>query len=403
MNPIKKVVTMLKEMQAQVEKEGEEDKEAYDKYACWCKTNDAEKTAAIENAEKMIDDLTSTIDKLAALKAQLTTEIEKLEQDLAAAQSALETAAAEREKEKAEFEASEKDMKDALSALSEAIEVLSKVQLMQKQGKGQSPQVGQMLLQVRNIVHSNLKHYHDVMRADLWDFLSSANTFLPKQQGVSALSTGQDPIPGGGAAAGAKSYNSRSGQIFGILSQMRDEFGKDLAAAQKEELRAMITFHNLKAAKQMEIDAATKLKDSKEAELAQATQDDAQAKEDLEDTQAAMSSDQKFLLELKKNCKVADEEYAARAKVRGEELVALSEALKILTSEDSRDLWGKTMSFLQIGAVGSSHSVHSSSTKSSSRAAAVKRIMQVAKKTKNWQLATLTVRVQLDGFTKVKD
>merc|ERR1719420_1000900 len=101
---------------------------------------------------------------------------------------------------------------------------------------------------------------------------------------------GQDPIPGGGAAAGAKSYNSRSGQIFGILTQMKDEFGKDLANAQKEELRAMITFHNLKAAKQTEIDAATKLKDKKSADLAQATQDDAQAKEDLEDTQAAMAS-----------------------------------------------------------------------------------------------------------------
>merc|ERR1719420_789600 len=117
----------------------------------------------------------------------------------------------------------------------------------------------------------------------------------------------------------------------------------------------MITFQNLKTAKQKEIDAATKLKDHKSAELAQATQDDAQAHEDLEDTQAALSSDQKFLMELKKNCKIADEEYVVRAKVRGDELVALGEALKILTSDESRDLFGKTMSFLQISSVDSSH------------------------------------------------
>ena len=42
-----------------------------------------------------------------------------------------------------------------------------------------------------------------------------------------------------GAAAGAKSYNSRSGKIVGILSEMHDEFSRDLSAAQKAELQAL--------------------------------------------------------------------------------------------------------------------------------------------------------------------
>merc|ERR1719421_2629886 len=136
-----------------------------------------------------------------------------------------------------------------------------------------------------------------------------------------------------------------------MLKQMIETFGKDLAAAQKEELRALISFHNLLAAKQAEIDAMTKQKDAKSAELAKATQDDAQAKQDLEDTKEQLSADQKFLIELKKNCKIADEEYAARSKIRGDELIALGEVLKILTSDDARDLFGKTMSFLQVRSV----------------------------------------------------
>merc|ERR1719160_1529092 len=136
---------------------------------------------------------------------------------------------------------------------------------------------------------------------------------------------------------------------------MKDTFKEDLSNLQKEELRAMISFQNLKTAKQQEMDAATGLKDKKTSELAQATQDDAQAKQDLEDTQAALSADQKFLIELKKNCKIADEEYAARSKIRGDELVALGEVLKILTSDDARDLFGKTMSLLQTDAVISNH------------------------------------------------
>jgi len=410
---IRKVVTMLEEMKAGVEKEGEEDTAAYDKYACWCKTNDAEKTKAIADAEKAIDDLTALIEELAALQAKLNTEIEELTGDIAAANEALDTAAAEREKEKAEFETTEADMKSALGALGEAIQVLSKVQLMQKQGKGDSHQVGQMLIQVKNIVtRSNLQrytaHFHNVMQSDLWDFLASVGSgeknFLPaKQHDFSALATEEEQSPTGlkGAAAGAKSYNSRSGQIFGILSQMADEFTKDLTEAQKEELRAMISFHNLRSAKLKEIDAATDLKNHKSEELAKAVQDEANAHEDIEDTKAALSADQQFLMELKKNCKIADEEYAARQKMRSDEIMALGEALKMLTDEDARDLFGRATDFLQIkiNTVVSSHS--KSTAQNTARFRAVTRILQVAKKTKNFELATLAVSTQLDSFTKV--
>merc|ERR1719482_2231119 len=106
-SPVRRVITLLEEMKAQVEKEGEEDTAAYEKYACWCKTNDREKTAAIETAEKRIEDLTAAIEEYAALIAKLKTEIEKIEEDIAANIKSLETATAQREKEKAEFEASE--------------------------------------------------------------------------------------------------------------------------------------------------------------------------------------------------------------------------------------------------------------------------------------------------------
>merc|ERR1719160_1669293 len=87
-------------------------------------------------------------------------------------------------------------------------------------------------------------------------------------------------------------------------------------------------------------------------------------------------------------------------KVRGEELIALGEALKILTGDDARDLWGRTMSFLQISTVGSTRSRFAA--QNMARTKAVQRILAVAKKTHNWQLATLAVSAQLDKFTKVK-
>merc|ERR550514_1779471 len=59
------------------------------------------------------------------------------------------------------------------------------------------------------------------------------------------------------------------------------------------------------------------------------------------------------------------------------------------------------MSFLQISTFGSSKS--RIAAQNAARSKAVQRILAVAKKTKNWQLATLAVSTQLDAFTKVKE
>merc|ERR1719182_1305944 len=80
--PVTKVITLLKDMLVQLEKEAEEDQEIYDNMACWCTTNDKEKTKAIDDAEARIEDLTTEIEELTALAARLTTEIENLEKEI---------------------------------------------------------------------------------------------------------------------------------------------------------------------------------------------------------------------------------------------------------------------------------------------------------------------------------
>merc|ERR1712100_596440 len=73
--PVSKVITLLKDMLKQLEKEAEEDEEIYDKMACWCETNDQEKTKSIADAEARISDLTTKIEELPAASARLNTEI----------------------------------------------------------------------------------------------------------------------------------------------------------------------------------------------------------------------------------------------------------------------------------------------------------------------------------------
>merc|ERR1719350_1851425 len=81
--PVSKVITLLKDMLKQLEKEAEEDEEIYDKMACWCETNDKEKTKSIAEAEERIEDLTRKIEDLTANSARLNTEIKNLEREVA--------------------------------------------------------------------------------------------------------------------------------------------------------------------------------------------------------------------------------------------------------------------------------------------------------------------------------
>jgi hypothetical protein len=425
---IGKVVSLLKEMKVQTEKEAKEDQEAYDKYKCWCITTEEEKTAAIEAATTLIDSLNAFVQEAAGKEGELKTEIAGLEVDIAKDKDALASATALRADENKAFLAESADLKETLDLLSQAIAVLSKVQLVQK-SKG--PLAGaraeaKALVQVSALVRSfkSPARFNNIITKDLFDMLgafqgSDAKGLHSAQAGAflgqagrdgslpwikSAEEIGKEANPNDlkGAAAGAKSYNSRSGRILGVLKEMGDENAKDLATAQKEELQAEIDFQKLQAAKLGEIAAATEQEKNKEAELADLVFKVARAKHDIEQTQHTLDADQKFLLEITQNCKVEDEEYANRVKVRSEEIKALGETLDILTGDEARSLFDKTISFLQLRSVIQSNATRAAAQE---RAAtrAMQRIVEVARKHRNWQLASLAVRVKLDAFTKVKE
>jgi len=187
-----------------------------------------------------------------------------------------------------------------------------------------------------------------------------------------------------------------------MLKQMGDKTAADLSAAQKADLAALVSFQSLKAAKTSEIAAATKQQDLKETELANLLDAVAKAKEDMESTKNALSADEQMLLEASKSCSTEEEEYAGRTKVRSEEIKALGETLNILTGDEARDLMSKTLSFLQVDSVNTNDQARSAS-QNAAATTAMQGIMKVARKHKNWALATLAVHAKLDTFTKVKE
>merc|ERR1719395_81149 len=185
-----------------------------------------------------------------------------------------------------------------------------------------------------------------------------------------------------------------SGEIFGILKQMKETFETNLGSSQKEEMTNRKAYEDLKAAKEEEIAAGQAQINTKTQELADTDEKNAQAKEDLEDTKASLSADEEFLMMLKEKCSMTDSEWEERQKTRQLEMEACSKALAVLSSDDAHDLFTKTFnpSLLQ----------KENTMNSERRNQASKLLSAVAQKTQNPRLATLAVRVRLDAFTRVK-
>merc|ERR1719236_266908 len=86
-----------------------------------------------------------------------------------------------------------------------------------------------------------------------------------------------------------QSYAPQSGQIFGILKQMKETFESNLSQSQKDELANQKAYEDLKAAKEDEIAAAQAQVETKTQELATTDEKLAQSKQDIEDTRASLS------------------------------------------------------------------------------------------------------------------
>ena len=75
--------------------------------------------------------------------------------------------------------------------------------------------------------------------------------------------------------------------------------------------------------------------------------------DDLEDTKAALTEDEKFLLELEKGCTTKTQEWEEIKKTRAEEPVALGDTIKVRNDYHALELFKKTLpsagsSFMEI-------------------------------------------------------
>merc|ERR1719213_609782 len=120
---------------------------------------------------------------------------------------------------------------------------------------------------------------------------------------------------------------------------MKEEFETNLKSTRADEAAAQARFEDLVAEKKRGIAASQERKNTKTTEMSNAKSALVQAKADLKDVCSNLDADTKFLVDLKEKCSQSDKEFMERQKSRQEELVAVGEALKMLTDDSARDLF----------------------------------------------------------------
>jgi len=325
-NPIRKVVTMLQNMAKKVEEEGKKEQVLFDKFMCACKTNGGDLSASIADAKTRIPDLESSIEASVGKKAQLEKDLEGHKADKAAANTAMAEATGVRNKDEAAFKKEFAEGQAETQTMSKALASL-------EGGLGGAFLQTNSAASLRKIVMTQ----EDMEDADKQVVLS----FLEGKQSESAPGTET---------------------VIGILKTMKEEAAKGLSEAEAAETEAVANYDALMSAKKKEVKAATKMTEEKLQRNGQIATEIETLKNELEDTKDRLAEDEKMKATLEKSCATKGAEHEKSQALRQEEVVALSDTIKVLNDDDALDLFKKTLpsasaSFLQIQV--SAHAVRS--------------------------------------------
>lgn len=316
-NPIRKVVNLLQNMKAKVEKEGDTEEKLYEKFQCYCKKNIAETDQNLKTNQEKLPPLQKTLESTVQEANQLTAQIQSAKTERQEAEEALTAATAMRQKEKADFAQSSQEQKATIDSIEQAVKALTK---------------GMASAFLQTEAAESLRRFA---------FNRDGMVEADRQELLAFLQNGADYVP-------------QSGQILGMLKHMGSETHEAMLEAREVEGKAQQEFKDLSAAKTKEIKALTVSIEEKMEQLGELKVAVVRLKSGIQEAETAVAEDQKVLQSLHSSCNKKAAAWDARVKTRGEELMAISETMKIL--DDDAESFRKALppiSFLQVDSTAS--------------------------------------------------
>lgn len=362
-NPIRRIVSLLQEMQEEIETEVAKEKEQYKKFQCFCKKNDGALDAKAKKAAALIKKTRAEEESLTGQKKQLAEELKKHKKDRKEAESQLDAETKKRAEEKAKYDEATADVKKTLDDIDKAITALEK-------GMGKSFLQTGAASYLKAVVERN---------AD-----AISNMDVSDQQTLMAfLQSGKD-------------YAPASGEIVGILKMMKDNFDESLGGIVGEEEAAVKAFAKLKATLQDLIKTSGRSIEKKSELKGEVAVKVVEAKNLITTTEKSMGDDMATLAELKEACSGKGDEFKTRQEDAAAEVEAIGQAIGVLSNDDALQLFNK----VDPKALVQKTSFIQTSTTKNSPIASVNQIMGNMKSTPAIAMLAFTVK-QAMGSKKV--
>merc|ERR1719274_323995 len=217
------------------------------------------------------------------------------------------------------------------------------------------------------------------LKSNVKDALKAASVFLSDKQQRSLTSFLQAPFTG--------TYQSQSGEIVGILKNMRDTFKSNLASARASESAATESHSKFTKVKEDEFAKMKKSFDDKDKVLGENDDAISTKKTSKSEEEASKADNEEFLAKLQNMCAEKTKAFEDRKMVRANEEAAVAEAVSILNSDEAFETMGSVKATSSGGTGPSFLQISSSSV----REQVQKELKRVAQHSKSMKLAKIAV------------
>jgi len=384
-SPVQKVIELLGECKAKVEKDLAAEAAVMEEYVTFCDDELKEKGYAIETAGREIGDLMATIEDSKATITEKTDEIGELGNLAAAKEKELADASAVRKGQNEEFVAAEKELVKSVDECSRAVVALEKgMALMQG---GRKREAKKELKAVKMAMTS-------VLAAIAIDTDSTRKLKSFIQQ--SSSDSDENDLSLHQPQAKQVAYESKSGGIIEAVKEMQAKAEAELSDLRKKEMADAHEFKMLEQSLTGEIThTGNKLSEATKAKAA-AEETLSTSEGDLVATKKTKAADEEYSTNLKTECETAAKEWAARQESAKAEMAAIDKASEILASGVTALVQVKTTSKR------SSDDDEEDDAQSEMRQKLVKTIQRLGKKFHSFGLMQLASVASSDPFVKIR-
>jgi len=400
--PVEKVITLMEDLKAEVEHEGETEAATYDTFSCFCKSMTEEKASAIKEEQDNIEGFAATLQEQTSISNAKAHEVKELDTLIATLDKDMAKIESMREKEKTKYESQAADIQKGIDGLEGAIADM-------KAGMPSS------LAQVKTSVRKSL------LMADTLDM-------DPKHSRTIASLLQEDS-----AEAPEGDGEFHSGDIVATLEKLQKDFRGRKTQLDQIEGQNEKDFTETMKSKSAEKKTAQDAKTTAESDKSNADANIATASDDTVLEEATLKDDELYMKDLTERCELKAREWDQRSQMRAGEVTALGKAIDIIKNrakdnesankraliqtatvvperksdarDDVEDSDIGDMSFLQVSSPRKQLrgiAAIQSSTAQARREKAIANLVAKAEKLKSPVLATLAMKIGADPFAKVR-